>query len=69
MSWHAKKTYINGKVVHPRGGTILLETKRIDVPAEVKELRGEGLKWDALERLEALRPRELGIPKRKNIRF
>ena len=64
MSWHTKKTYVGGKVVHPRGGGILLEPK-----APVKEVLKSALTSPALERLEALRPREISTPKRQNIRF
>ena len=79
MSWHAKKTYINGKVVHPRGGGILLDGKRSDPVADTsphigvvepeRVSKGNGLTSLALKRLEELRPRELGIPKRPNIKF
>ena len=80
MSWHAKKTYINGKVVHPRGGGILLDGKRIveaaaDASPHVgivepeRISKGNGLTKLALKRLEELRPREIGIPKRPNIKF
>ena len=79
MSWHAKKTYINGKVVHPRGGGILLDAKHIaeENPTKVKEIehcdkhiaKGTGLSSIALKRLEALKPREIEIPKRQNIKF
>ncbi len=74
-----KHVYINGKVVHPRGGGILLDGKRSDPVADtsphigVVELphvaKGNGLSSLALRRLEELRPRELGIPKRPNIKF
>ena len=74
MSWHNKKTYINGKILHPRGGTILLDTKHVEpfLPA-VKEIekvvKRSGLTDVALKRLEALKPREIEIPKRQNIKF
>ncbi len=76
MSWHAKKTYFNGKVVHPKGGSIILDAKRNVDPSPhigVVELphvaKGNGLTSLALKRLEELRPREIGIPKRPNIKF
>ena len=68
MSWHAKKLCINGKVVHPRGGGIL-DVKRVEAPVKEVEHKLNGLTGVALERLEALRPREIGIPKRQNIKF
>ena len=78
MSWHAKKTYISGKVIHPRGGGILLDGKRVD-PVDMsphigivepgRVLKGNGLTSLQLKRLEELRPREIGIPKRPNIKF
>ena len=77
MSWHAKKKYINGKVVHARGGGILLDAKRVVestphigvVEPEQIAVKGNGLTSLALKRLEELRPREIGIPKRPNIKF
>ena len=41
MSWHNKKMYINGKCVHPKGGSILLDAKRVIdpfVPVGIKEI-------------------------------
>ncbi len=79
MSWHNKKVYINGKCLHPKGGSILLDAKRVIdpfVPVGVKEIEhavtGNGLTEIALRRLEALKPRALElskIPKRQNIKF
>ncbi len=79
MSWHNKKTYINGKCLHAKGGTILLDAKRVVdpfLPVGVKEIersiKGNGLTDVALKRLEALKPRALElsqIPKRQNIKF
>ena len=75
MSWHNKKTYINGKVLHPRGGGMLLDTKHVVEPflLPVKEIekvvKRSGLTEVALKRLEALKPREIEIPKRQNIKF
>ena len=81
MSWHTKKMYINGKVVHPRGGGILLDGKRgVEATANASPhvgivepghiaVKGNGLTSLALKRLEELRPREIGIPKRPNIKF
>ena len=69
MAWHAKTLCINGKVVHPRGGGILLDAKRVEAPVKEVEHKRNGLTGVALERLEALRPREIGIPKRQNIKF
>ncbi len=50
MSWHNKKLYINGKCVHPKGGSILLDAKRVIdpfVPVGIKEIEravtGKGL--------------------------
>ena len=76
MSWHAKKTYINGKIVHARGSGNLLDAKRVIEPTPQigvvepeREKKGNGLTSLALKRLEELRPREIGIPKRQNIKF
>jgi hypothetical protein len=79
MSWHSKKYFINGKCVHPKGGSILLDAKRVIdpfIPVGIKEVEravtGNGLTEVALRRLEALKPRALElskIPKRQNIKF
>ena len=74
MSWHNKKTYINGKILHPRGGSLLLDTKHVVEPfllpvKEIEKVKRSGLTEVALKRLEALKPREIEIPKRQNIKF
>jgi len=75
MAWHMKRTYLNGKVIHPRGGGILLDAKHkveSHLPSTIKEfehIKGFGLTEGALKRLEALKPRALEIPKRQNIKF
>jgi len=74
MAWHMKRTYVNGKVIHPKGGRILWAKREVEshLPTVIKEfehIKGFGLTEGALKRLEALKPRALEIPKRQNIKF
>ena len=70
MPCHCKKTYIGGRIIHRKGGTLLDTNKIVQVSKKVDDtIMGKGLTDPALRRLEALKPRIQEMPKRQNIKF